>query len=257
MVAAGKYLYCIASRPGERAFEDVAPIGEAVGPVHTVSYDGLAAVVSDSPRSDYETTRSNMLAHERVQERVMEESTILPVRFGSVASSEAPAEQVRKLLAKRSHEFRRLMAEMEGKTELGLKAFWRNERAIFEEILTENPGIRRLRDSLRNKPPEVVRFEGVPLGKRIKAALEHKKRREAVNLLTSLQPIACRTTENDVIVDRMVFNAAFLVDLCREGEFDYTVARLDEKWEHRLDFRYTGPNPPWNFVEIVVHWEDL
>ena len=76
-------------------------------------------------------------------------------------------------------------------------------------------------------------------------------------LLADLRPIACRTRENDVIVDRMLFNTAFLVEQSREGEFDDAVARLDAKWGYRTDFRYTGPNPPWNFVEVIVSWEEL
>ena len=257
MTELGKYLYCIVRCSGERIFEDVAPIGDADGPVHTVSHDGLTAVVNDSHIRDYDATRTNVLTHERVQERVMREFTLLPVRFGSVTKPGDPVQQIRKLLAKKSQEFDRLLTDMEGKTELGLKALWRDEQAIFGELLAENPSIRRLRDSLRRKRPEVVRFEGVSLGEKVKEALESKKSRETVNILAALRSIARRTRENDVVVDRMLFNTAFLVERSREGEFDDAVARLDERWGHRTDFRYTGPNPPWNFVEVVVSWEEL
>ena len=258
MAELGKYLYCVARCSEERTFQDIAAIGEAGSPVHTVCHDGLAAVCSDTPVLDYEVTRANMLAHERVQERVMRDHTLLPVRFGTVTKDFGSAvRDIGRLLEKRSQEFHRLLSDLEGKVELGLKALWRDEQAIFEEILAENPAIRRLRNSLRRKPPEVVRFEGIPLGEMVKKALEQKKSREVSSLLAPLRRVAPRVHENEVIVDRMLFNAAFLVDQSREGEFDQAARRLDEEWGHRINFKYTGPNPPWNFVEIIVNWEEL
>jgi len=32
------------------------------------------------------------------------------------------------------------------------------------------------------------------------------------------------------------------------------VKRLDEELGERMVFKYTGPNPPFNFCEIVVTW---
>jgi hypothetical protein len=258
MTDLGKYLYCIIRCSEARTFDDVAPIGDASGPVHTVPCDGLAVVVSDTPVKDHETTRANVLAHERVQERVMEDFTLLPVRFGSVTNDFASAvPDIRKLLESRSQDFDRLLADVEGKVELGLKALWRDEKAIFEEIVAENQGIRRLRDSLRRKPPAVARFEGIPLGERVKEALERKKTVEASAIRARLSGVASRVRENDIIVDRMILNEAFLVDKGRQEEFDMAVSKLDEELNHRIVFKYTGPNPPWNFVEIIVNWEEL
>lgn len=258
MTPLGKYLYCIIRCSEERPFEDVALIGDANGPVHTVPLNGLAMVVSDSPMKEYASTRANMLAHERVQERVMREFTLLPVRFGTVTQDFASAiPDIWKLLEKRHEEFDELLREMDGKVELGLKALWRDMEAIFAEIPAENPAIRRLRDSLRRKPPEAVRFEGIPLGEMVKKALEHKKRREAAGLLAPLRPIAYRTKENDVMMDRLIINGAFLVDKAREEEFDRAVTKLETELGQRITFKYVGPSPPWNFVEVVVNWEEL
>ena len=109
MADLGKYLYCIIRCSEERVFEDVAAIGDANGPVHTVPHDGLAVVVSDSPVREYEGTRANMLAHERVQERIMKDFTLLPVRFGTVADPASPTRDIQKLLEKRFQELDRLL----------------------------------------------------------------------------------------------------------------------------------------------------
>jgi hypothetical protein len=57
-------------------------------------------------------------------------------------------------------------------------------------------------------------------------------------------------------MDRMVVNAAFLVERCREGEFDQMMDQLDQELGHRLVFKYSGPNPPFNFVELQVTWDE-
>lgn len=256
MTQVGKYLYCIIRCSEERSFDDVAPIGDANGPVHTIPHNGLAVAVSDSPVEEYESTRTNMLAHERVQERVMQEFTLLPVRFSTVTRGSSPVQDVQKLLQKRGREFDGLLAEMEGKVELGLKALWRDEKAIFEEIVAANPPIRRLRDSLRREPAEVVRFKGIPLGEMVKKALEQKKSGEAADILGPLRRVASRVQENDIILDRMIVNAAFLVDEGRQGEFDRAVSKLDGELEQRVLLKYVGPVPPYNFVNIVVNWEE-
>ncbi len=257
MTAAGKYLYCIIRCSEERTFDDVAPIGDAPGPIHTVHQDGLAVVLSDTPVTEYMSTRANMLAHERVQERVLREHTVLPVRFGTVADPTSPTEQIRRLLAKRHQEFGGLLAEMEGRVELGLKALWRDEKAIFEEIVAQNNAIRRLRDSLKGRSPEATHFDRIRLGEMVKAAIDRKKAVEAERLLAPLRRLADRTVENRVVVDRMIANAAFLVDKAREEEFDLAVSKLDSEMGDRVSFKYVGPVPPYNFVNITVNWQEL
>lgn len=188
----------------------------------------------------------------------MRDFTLLPVRFGTVTHDFASAiPDIRKLLDKRFQEFDRLLSDMEGKVEVGLKALWRDEKAVFEEIVAENAAIRRLRNSLAGRPAEAIRLEAVPLGELVKEALERKKSKEAARILAPLRRLAGRGQENDIIVDRMITNAAFLVEAGRQGEFDGAMAQLDKEWGHRVIFKYVGPVPPYNFVNIVVHWEEL
>jgi hypothetical protein len=254
MTEPGKYCYCIICCRQDRTF-DVA--GPGKGLAHTVCHKGLAAVVSDSPVKQYETTRKNTIAHEKVLERVMREFDLLPVRFGTVTNSTSPLEDIKKLLSARFEEFDRLLKDMEGRVELGLKAFWRDEKAVFEEVVAENADIRKLRKSLLGKPPEAIRLEGIRLGEMVKEALDRKRSKEAAGILLPLRLIAQRVRENDTLVDRAIVNAAFLVDRRREQDFDQAIRRLDEEWGNRAAFKYVGPVPPYNFVNIVVNWQEL
>ena len=251
-----KYLYCIIPCADERTF-DVPAIGNGGGPVHTICHQELAVVVSGSPQTRYESTRQNMITHEKVLERVMREFTLLPVRFDTVTDSASPVMEIQKLLATKFEEFNGLLKDMEGKVELGLKAFWRDEKAIFQEIVDENLDIRRLRDSLSRQPPQATQHERMILGEMVKAALERKRHREAARLLEPLRPLASRVQENKVIIDRMLLNAAFLVEKRREPEFDTVIKDEEAAHNGRIVFKYIGPVPPYNFVNIVVNWEEL
>jgi hypothetical protein len=256
MAELGKYLYCVIQCVEDRTF-DVAAIGGEDGVVHTVCHKGLAVVVSDSLVKQYESTRQNMMAHEKVIEAVMREFTLLPVRFGTITDSASPLQDIQKLLGSRFEEFNRLLSEMEGKAELGIKAFWRNDKAIFDELVTENADIRRLRYFLSGKPHEATYFERIRLGAIVKEVLNRKKAGEAAKILLPLRRVAHSVRENEVLADRIVVNAAFLVDRDREPEFDQAVRELDEQLGQRVALKYVGPAPPYNFVNIVVNWKEL
>jgi len=254
-----KYLYCIIKCGEERSFNGVPAIGGRGDGIHTVVFEDLACVVSDSPDMKYDSTRANMMAHETVIEQVMREFTVLPIRFGTVTTkdSSSPVEDIRqKLLESRFKELLSLHQEMDNRVELGLKALWRDEKAIYEEIVAENRELRKLRDSIEGKSPQATHFNRVHLGEMVKKALDQKREKEAKMLLARLRPVADRIRENTIIMDRMVLNAAFLANKDRERECDEIVKRLDEELGERMGFKYTGPNPPFNFCDIVVNWEE-
>ena len=74
----GKYVYCIIKSTESRSFGSIG-IGGRGDEVYTVHYEGLAAVVSDTPLVVYDPTRDNVFAHEQINETVMREFTVLPM----------------------------------------------------------------------------------------------------------------------------------------------------------------------------------
>jgi len=247
----GRYVYCIIGSEQPRQFKTKG-IGERGDAVYTMHYRDLAAVVSDSPVREYERTRHNMMAHTLVLEEAIQELAILPVRFGTVAPR---AEDIpEKLLERRFAEMHALLDDMEGNVELGLKALW-HERAIFDEIIEENGDIQKLRDTLINRPAAETYFERIRLGQMIEIAMAQKREEDGDRILSALRPMALRTRTNKTFTDRMILNAAFLVDKQREKEFDEAIHKLDEEMGQKVIFKYVGPVPPYNFVDIVVNWD--
>jgi len=53
----------------------------------------------------------------------------------------------------------------------------------------------------------------------------------------------------------MIMNAAFLVERSASERFDEKVRELSHRHEGLLTFKYTGPWPPYNFVNIKLKLE--
>lgn len=251
-VPQGQYLYCVIRCSEPREFTNRG-IGERSDVVRTVNLGDIAAVVSDSPVVEYESSRRNMMAHTLVLEEVMREYTMLPMRFGTVATSVDAIKD--RVLNRRYGEFVGLLDDMEGRVELGLKAFW-YEEIIFKEIVEGNPAIQKLRDGLARRPAEETYYERIRLGEMIENAMWKKRDEDAENILSRLRPLVYKTRANKVATDRMVLNAAFLVEARRQPELDATIKQLDAEMGKRLIFKYVGPVPPYNFVSIVIHWDE-
>ena len=69
-----------------------------------------------------------------------------------------------------------------------------------------------------------------------------------------LRDVSVASRANKPIGDKMIMNAAFLVTRDRESAFDAKVKAIGAKYDH-LTFRYTGPWPPYNFVNIRLKLE--
>lgn len=248
-----KYVYGIIRCPTPRTFTSraIGDRGDAVTTLHASEGD-LAAVVSDSPLMKYQQSRRNMIVHTLVVEEVMRDFTILPMRFGTVAPSDTAIQT--RLLTERADEFDEMLRAIDGHTERGIKAFW-YEGAIFQEILTDHPDIRALRDALADRSPAETYYDRIRLGEMIEVAMQRKRDTDAEHLLAHLRPLAHDMKLNAVVSDRMVLNAAFLVENKRGRDFDQAVQHLDETLGSRLILKYVRVAPPYNFVSIRIHWD--
>ena len=246
----GKYLYCVIRCDHVPRLTSLG-MGERGDVVYTIHEEDLAAVVSDSPIVRYDALRRNMMAHTGVIEEVMQDFTVLPVRYGTIAPN---AETIRrKLLIERREELLALLRDMEGRVELGLKAFW-HEDTLFPEIVKMNPAVRALRDSLMGRPAEETHFERMRLGEMVEAAMEQKREQDVELILSRLRPLVQRLELGSTFGDRMVLNVALLVDKSSEPAVDKAVQELDASLGDRLMFKYVGSVPPYNFVKLVMSW---
>ncbi len=259
------YLYCLIRSEKERPFSTkrlkTRGIGNNGGSVYTVHFEDLAFVASECDDAKCDATRDNTVCHQKVIEEVMDRGyNPLPVRFGTLAAATRvdPAEErIRRVLKRRFGEFQGLLADMEDKVEVGLKVFWKRER-LFAAIVSEYRQVRMLRDRIASRPSSGLawRDERIQIGALVNNAIEDKRSREAPLLIRPLRPVAYDYKTNKIMTDTMVLNGAFLLYRERLGEFDTAVNELDETYGDRMKFNYVGCLPPFNFIEIVIHWEE-
>jgi len=249
----GKYIYCIIGTKQERNFGPIG-IGERGDEVITIGYDDISMVVSNHPITKLVVSRENMLAHERVIEKVMQEfDSVLPVRFGTIASS---ADEIRNLLDRRYREFKNALRNMDHKVELGVKGLWKNMEAIFKEIVEKNKEIKRAKERIQKQVGKKNIQAKMEVGKMVEEALAKKKEKEQELIVDTLRRTAFDCKLNKTISDEMFINAAFLVDKGREKEFDNIMDDLSDKYKNRIKFMYAGPLPVFNFANLVIYPEE-
>lgn len=242
-----KYIYCIIESGQGRSFGPLG-IGGRGDEVYTISSGDIAAVVSDSPMKKYPVSRENTLAHEKAIEKAMEEHVVLPVRFSTITEDE---EEIKGILEKEHDRFKDLLNEIRGKKELGLKAMFK-EDAIYRDILEKYENIKILKEKVKALPPEKARYQYMEIGKMVELALEKEKEEHKEKILCELEPLADEVKINFPYGERMIINAAFLVDKKKEKEFDQKVNGLDEKFGDKIKFKYLGTIPPFNFINLVI-----
>ena len=93
------------------------------------------------------------------------------------------------------------------------------------------------------------------LGRMIDKALAEGSIGYVREIYEALRGVCVASRDNQPIGDKMIMNAAFLVERDREPEFDEAVNTIAKKYGQRLKFKYTGPWPPYNFVNIRLKLE--
>lgn len=246
----GKYVYCIIKSEETQGYGAIG-IGGDDRSVYTVHYGDLAAVVSDTPIRIYDPTRENVLAHELVNETVMREFTVIPMSFGTIFRTE---DDIVELLKSTYRAFDDVLEKMRDKIEFGLKVLWDRdqEAARLEE---QDEEIHRLKQEITRNEQSSTYFARMQLGRLVESALEEAADRYVLDVHQSLKPHAIASRSNKPIGDRMILNAAYLVERSHEEEFDEAVKALSRKYEDVLSFKYTGPWPPYNFVNIKLKLE--
>ncbi len=287
----GLYIYSVIETGEEKAFDAVPmahhPTGNerpATGDrqhgVYTICHNGLAAVVSDVEMREYPLTRENMLAHQRVNEAVMRDYVVLPVKFCTIAESRGLI--VEKLLEGKRDELLSKLRYLADKREFSLKVLWKEMPLVFVAIVEENPAIKKLKLKLEKvdpnrQPASTASVRGrlrtalpdgggfacpynrtrdgfIEIGEMVKQALDEKKEAVGSVVYDRLAALAIEAKKNPLYGDKMPLNAVFLVARDREADLDKEINHLAEENAGSMDWKYVGPTPAANFVEIVVTW---
>ena len=244
----GRYVYCVIRTTAPLKFGAIG-MDDQWPDVYTVNYRDMAAVVSDVPIVPLDSTRENVLAHERVNELVMRDHTVIPMSFGTIFRTR---EDILELLRSAYEAFNDVLNKMEDKLEFGLKVLW-NRDEIVKIIEQEDEDIHRLKNEIASQKGSTY-FARMQYGRLIDSALQQRSERYVAEFLQRLRNVSVASRINKAIGDKMIMNAAFLVQRDQEQQFDRRIKEIASQFD-RLTFKYTGPWPPYNFVNIRLKLE--
>jgi hypothetical protein len=244
----GRYVYCIIRASQTMKFGAIG-MDEQWADVYTINYKDMAAVASDVPIGPLDSTRENVLAHERVNETVMRDHTVIPMSFGTIFKTR---DDIVELLRSAYDAFVDVLNKMEGKLEFGLKVLW-NRDEVVSAIESEDEDIHRLKAEISSQRGSTY-FARMQYGRLIDIALSSRSERYVAEFLQRLRGVTAASFINETTGDQMIMNAAFLVQRDQEMEFDRRIKEIASHFD-RLTFRYTGPWPPYSFVKIRLKLE--
>ena len=247
---AGRYVYGIVETKEHLNFGKMG-IGGAGEAAYGVNYQDIAAVVSKTAVAIFDPTRENALAHEHVIETVMKNYTIIPMSFGTVFRTD---DDIRQVLKSIYSSLKDVLKQMAGKLEFGVKVNWDRDQ-IIDELQRHDEELRKFHQEIVRKQLQSTYFARMQLGRMIDKALAERATLYVREIYEALRSCCVASRDNQPIGDKMIMNAAFLVERKREAEFDAVVNKLAKKYGKRLKFKYTGPWPPYNFVNIRLKLE--
>jgi hypothetical protein len=255
----GLHLYCVM---GGGTATERGPIGPdfptsvtGLGgrPVEAVRHGDLAAAVSFSPVRDYRSLKKEevlaaLFAHQAAIEQLMQTHTVVPVKFGTLAGD---PEEVRVILERGEADLRSALEAVEGKIEVDLVARWSKLEPILREI-GEEEDIRQSKAAVSARGTGATREQQIEIGRLVKARLDQRREERAAEIMDDLKPLARDLCPHALLDAAMILNVALLVERARERALGQALARLNDRYGERIDFRCVGPLPPYSFSTVEV-----
>ncbi|MFE2534516.1 GvpL/GvpF family gas vesicle protein [Streptomyces sp. NPDC059371] len=233
------YIYSITFKDHPLRLDGLDGVGASASPLRTVTAGPLCAVVSDAPE-ELRPKRRDIGRHQEVQQRLMTDGTVLPLRFGYTAPDE---DTVRQALEERGDEYADRLRLLEGCAEYNLKAS-QDEDMVLREILTDSEPARRLNDDIRagTATPDAA----VTLGEIVANEVRARQEALASGVIEALRPFA-REIDSSPPTGTDFLNVSFLVSDEQDELFLATELSLAHQMGEGFEFRLNGPLPPYSF----------
>ena len=218
------YVYCLAENI-EPPTEPISGISGAR--VDVLGVEGFSSLVSEFEGDKVSVTRENALAHAAVVSSILNKTTPLPFRFGTVADEQ----RLRDYIASHRTAFNDKLAHVHGAVEMSVKIIWNPDNNI--NLNAEGPGAR----FLKAKQLRAARAKEVATWLRDRAGT-----------LVRDEQLSLSPTE------KLILAAAHLVDRDSVAEYRGQLAEA-LKMRPELHFLVSGPWPPYSFSNIDLEFK--
>ncbi len=229
------YVYCLAGRIDE--LPTLSGISGAR--VDLIRIEDFSLLVSEfQGDAAPPVTRENALAHAAVVGSVLNETTPLPFRFGSVVTEE----QLRSYLTTHKSSLEAKLAQVRGCVEMSVKIISDTDDTDLDVAAesTEGPGARFLKEKRREILGSERRGEDAKqVAAWLKSQVETYVRQEEISL--------CPT-------EKLIVAAAHLISREQVAEYRGRLAEA-RKTRPELHFLVSGPWPPYTFSNIELEFK--
>ncbi|MFI1357300.1 GvpL/GvpF family gas vesicle protein [Streptomyces sp. NPDC020898] len=235
------YVYGITGKDHPHRLDGLTGVGSHPSPVRTVTAGPLSAVVSDVSE-EIRPKRRDLQAHQGVLESLMADAVVLPLQFGYLASDEQAVQQA---LEENTDHYIATLARIDGCAEYHVRASQADEDELLRQVLRDSPEARELNERIRAgaKDPQLP----LALGELVARAVQERQEAVAAGLAHTLIPYG-REHATHPPAGPDFLNLSLLVPHDRTREFLAAQADLARQTEDGVDFRLTGPLPPYSFV---------
>ncbi|OGO37141.1 MAG: hypothetical protein A2147_05940 [Chloroflexi bacterium RBG_16_57_8] len=241
MSAKRKYIYGFI----KEADTGLSLLGVEKSPVYAISLRDLAAVASDTSLKEVDPTRENVLAHTLVQDAFLRTCGLLPAGFGTVAEDE---DETRRLLEENHDSLLSELDRLSGKIEVALKISW-DDKAMAGQ-LEGNAEFARIKARISAASSPIV-AQGLlaDAGRLVERMAKEWTECYAQRIYNHLKALSIDAKLNRPLGIRSLLNASFLIERAREPAFQKEVYALDAQHKGKVNIKYVGPLPPYNFVD--------
>jgi hypothetical protein len=242
----GHYLYAIADAVEPNP--SYGNIGINGTPVYVISQGALAAVVSDVTEKRIRPERKNLAAHNVVTKRLMEDATVLPVAFGTIAASR---KALLNILKQNNDTFVEQLNLVRGKVELGLRVVL-DVPNIFEYMVTRHTDLADMRDAMISKQHGLSQNDKIEMGRLFDHLLNQDREQHAETVMEVLRSRCVDIKENQPREEKEVMHLACLVDRNAQKAFEDGVFEAANHFDNNFSFDFNGPWAPHHFVNVAL-----
>jgi hypothetical protein len=241
----GLYFYAIADAAAQIAYPGLGINGSDV---YAIAFGAISAVVSDISEKRIRPERRHLSVHHAVTKRMMQDTTILPVSFGTIASG---VEAIVDTLKENKSSFTQQLDRVRGKVEMGLRVVL-DISNIFEYLVSQHQELADLRDELLGKSHGPSQNDKIELGRQFDKLLTQDRERYTEMVLEVLDRCCIEIKQNSTHEEREVMNLACLIDRAAQAKFEDGVFAAASKFDNNFSFDFNGPWAPHNFVSISL-----
>lgn len=260
------YLYCVTN--------EMPSVGAIIWAIHKlpiqlqyVHQNGLYAVIckvsaqefsEDNLKkklNDMEWLKTNVIMHEKIIERIMESTCVIPFKFGTLFNSE---DNLKTMLEEYAETFKESLNNLKDKEEWGVKIYCdtdklknninQNEEEILKierELKVSSPGKAFLLK--KKKETLITGLTDKKLNEYAMDSFEELKNQSISIYINKLLPVGTGEKKEE-----MILNSVFLIYTNKVLNFINTVENLKTKYKAKgISFDCTGPWPPYNFCVPV------